>query len=210
MGISNPLLKKTVHYTAPAFLLMSVGRAQAGRFFDRGLYPDGRTRQLATGSMKEQVKSITAPTLVISGSHDPFGLEHGVDIAETIPGAELLVLQGMGIPCPPRCGQRSSKRSFVMLSSESPLVCLPHPRWTRLLHTVARMPGRSPAHSHRADRPTQKYNHHNEAAPANAQDPTPHSAVSGWGKNLLGTGQHSPCRSQCGATLGLRGEGRQA
>jgi pimeloyl-ACP methyl ester carboxylesterase len=81
-------------------------RARAGYVFDRGLYPDGRTRQLAanlaTGSLKEEMKTIAAPTLVIFGSHDPFGLEHGIDTADTIPGAELLIIQGMGHSIPPK------------------------------------------------------------------------------------------------------------
>jgi pimeloyl-ACP methyl ester carboxylesterase len=80
-------------------------REQAGRTFDRGLYPDGRTRQLAanlaTGSLKEEMKTIAAPTLVIFGSHDPFGLEHGIDTAHAMPGAELLVIEGMGHSMPP-------------------------------------------------------------------------------------------------------------
>jgi pimeloyl-ACP methyl ester carboxylesterase len=76
----------------------------AGLTYDRGLHPDGRTRQLAanlaTGSLKEKMKSITAPSLVIFGRNDPFGLEHGIDTAETIPGAELLIIDGMGHTMP--------------------------------------------------------------------------------------------------------------
>jgi pimeloyl-ACP methyl ester carboxylesterase len=80
-------------------------RAKAGRVFDRGLYPDGRARQLAaniaTRSLKEEMKTISAPTLIIFGQEDPFGLEHGKDAAETIPGAELLIVEGMGHSMPP-------------------------------------------------------------------------------------------------------------
>jgi pimeloyl-ACP methyl ester carboxylesterase len=75
-------------------------RRYAAQVFDRGLHPDGRTRQLAanlaTRSLKERMRTISAPTLVIFGSHDPFGVEHGVDTANTIPGAELLVIDRMG------------------------------------------------------------------------------------------------------------------
>lgn len=43
------------------------------------------------------LSSITAPTLVIHGSADPmFPLEHGRTLAEEIPGAALLVLDGAG------------------------------------------------------------------------------------------------------------------
>lgn len=75
-------------------------RERARRIFDRGLCPDGAARQLAaniaTGSLKDELRSIKVPTLVIHGSEDPFGIEHGIDTADTIPGAELLIIEGMG------------------------------------------------------------------------------------------------------------------
>ena len=41
--------------------------------------------------------SLAVPTLVVHGTADPmFPLEHGVALAEAIPGAELLVLEGAG------------------------------------------------------------------------------------------------------------------
>jgi len=49
------------------------------------------------GNIKPYIAAITAPTVVIHGSEDPFNLiEAGKDIATTIPGAELLILDGMG------------------------------------------------------------------------------------------------------------------
>ena len=49
------------------------------------------------GSSGEPLSSITAPTLVIHGTADPmFPLEHGEALAEEIPGARLLVLEGAG------------------------------------------------------------------------------------------------------------------
>jgi pimeloyl-ACP methyl ester carboxylesterase len=46
---------------------------------------------------REPVSSIAAPTLVIHGDADPmFPLEHGQALAEEIPGARLLVLEGAG------------------------------------------------------------------------------------------------------------------
>ncbi len=43
------------------------------------------------------LSSITAPTLVIHGTDDPmFPLEHGIALANEIPGARLLPLQGAG------------------------------------------------------------------------------------------------------------------
>ncbi len=69
--------------------------------YDRSYYPKGITRQLAAmavpGNIKPYIAAIIAPTVVIHGSEDPFNLiEAGKDIATTIPGAELLILDGMG------------------------------------------------------------------------------------------------------------------
>jgi pimeloyl-ACP methyl ester carboxylesterase len=50
---------------------------------------DGRTRKL--------LSSITAPTLVIHGTADPmFPLAHGEALADEIPDARLLTLEGAG------------------------------------------------------------------------------------------------------------------
>jgi pimeloyl-ACP methyl ester carboxylesterase len=46
---------------------------------------------------------IQAPTLVLHGTEDPlFALAHGEALAAEIPGARLLVLEGMGHEVPPR------------------------------------------------------------------------------------------------------------
>jgi pimeloyl-ACP methyl ester carboxylesterase len=77
-------------------------REHAGRRFDRGLTPAaGFARQLAaiiaSGSRKEALKSVTTPTLVIHGNADPLvPVECGIDTADSIPGAELLIIEGMG------------------------------------------------------------------------------------------------------------------
>ena len=45
----------------------------------------------------EPISSIAVPTLVIHGTADPmFPLEHGQALAEEIPGARLLTLEGAG------------------------------------------------------------------------------------------------------------------
>ena len=69
--------------------------------YDRSYYPEGVTRQLAAtavpGNLKPKLSAIQAPTLVIHGREDPFyPVEAGKDIATAIPGAELLILDGMG------------------------------------------------------------------------------------------------------------------
>jgi pimeloyl-ACP methyl ester carboxylesterase len=48
-------------------------------------------------SPEEPRPPITAPTLVIHGTADPlFGVEHGEALAEEIPGAKLMILEGAG------------------------------------------------------------------------------------------------------------------
>ena len=77
------------------------GREYRAKEYDRSYYPDGPIRQLAAmavpGNTKPKLSVIRAPTLVIHGKEDPFyPVEAGKDIASAIPGAELLVLDGMG------------------------------------------------------------------------------------------------------------------
>jgi pimeloyl-ACP methyl ester carboxylesterase len=72
---------------------------------DRSNYRPGYSRQLvailATGNRKQNLTSITAPTLVIHGSEDPLvSPDGGKDTAEAIPGAELLIIEGMGHSIP--------------------------------------------------------------------------------------------------------------
>lgn len=91
----------------PAFPLdEDLARERAGRSFDRGLSPDGTARQLAaimaSGSRKEALKSVQVPTLVIHGDADPLvPVEGGIDTANAIPGAELMIIEGMGHNLPP-------------------------------------------------------------------------------------------------------------
>ncbi|MFF0312880.1 alpha/beta fold hydrolase [Streptosporangium sp. NPDC004379] len=44
---------------------------------------------------------VQAPTLVIEGSHEPVKPGHGAVIAERIPGARLMIVEGMGHTLPP-------------------------------------------------------------------------------------------------------------
>jgi pimeloyl-ACP methyl ester carboxylesterase len=76
-------------------------RQWAQESYSRGLNPDGAARQfaavIATGSRKEALKSVTAPTLVIHGDVDPLvPVECGIDTANAIPGARLLIIKGLG------------------------------------------------------------------------------------------------------------------
>ena len=82
-------------------------RARAERVFARGLNPAGVGRQLrailASGNRKERLRAVKAPTLVIHGTVDPLVRpEGGKDTAASIPGAKLMMVDGMGhaIPIP--------------------------------------------------------------------------------------------------------------
>jgi len=77
----------------------------AARSFDRGFHPEGVARQLvailASGSRKGLLSSVRVPTLVIHGSADPLvPFAGGVDTAESIPGAKLVEIEGMGHDLP--------------------------------------------------------------------------------------------------------------
>jgi pimeloyl-ACP methyl ester carboxylesterase len=83
----------------------ALDRSRAERTFERGLNPTGVGRQfraiLASGSRKERLSQVKAPTLVIHGSVDPLVRpEGGKDTAASIPGARFLLIEGMGHALP--------------------------------------------------------------------------------------------------------------
>ena len=72
---------------------------------ERCYYPPGAGRQLAaiiaTGDLRPYSKKVTAPTLVVHGSIDPLArVEGSQDIARTIPGAKLEIIEGMAHDLP--------------------------------------------------------------------------------------------------------------
>ena len=77
-------------------------RADAERDIDRVPYePTGVARQMAAilvaPPRNDMLKSVAAPTLVIHGAEDPLvPVEAGQDTAASIPGAELIIVPGMG------------------------------------------------------------------------------------------------------------------
>ena len=79
---------------------------RAVRAFERGVNPPGYARQLAaiiaSGSRKERLSQLRTPTLVIHGDNDPLvRIECGADVADTVPGARMVTVKGMGhaLPC---------------------------------------------------------------------------------------------------------------
>jgi pimeloyl-ACP methyl ester carboxylesterase len=81
-------------------------RRVAAALYDRCFCPEGMARQLrallASGNRRPALAKLTLPTLVIHGDCDPLvPVEHGRDTAEAVPGAELLIIEGMGHELPP-------------------------------------------------------------------------------------------------------------
>ena len=75
------------------------------RAYDRSLCPQGTARQIAAimtqTNRKKALASVTVPTLVIHGTDDPVvPVEAGKDTAEAIPGARLMLIEGMGHDLP--------------------------------------------------------------------------------------------------------------
>ena len=81
-------------------------RERAAATYDRGHYPAGTARQLAailaSGSRTASLRELDVPTVVIHGSIDPLiGVSGGEATAAAVPGAELLIIDGMGHDMPP-------------------------------------------------------------------------------------------------------------
>ena len=77
----------------------------AGTAYDRAYDPTGVARQLlaihASGDRTEALAGLTVPTLVVHGDADPLvQVAGGHATAAAVPGAELLVIEGMGHDLP--------------------------------------------------------------------------------------------------------------
>lgn len=80
-------------------------RAKSGAAFDRAHHPSGVARQLqacvTAPDRTEALRRLTVLTLVIHGADDPLiGVSGGRATAAAVPGAELLVIDGMGHDLP--------------------------------------------------------------------------------------------------------------
>jgi pimeloyl-ACP methyl ester carboxylesterase len=81
-------------------------RRRGERCFDRGLHPAGAARQLAAVvtayDRTSFLRELSVPTTVIHGSADPLVQPSGGRAtADAIPGARLVMLEGMGHDLPP-------------------------------------------------------------------------------------------------------------
>ncbi len=73
--------------------------------YDRCFYPQGMVRQLVAILTQENrgpaLAKIAVPTLVIHGTDDPLvPVEGGKDTAQAVPGAQLMLIEGMGHDLP--------------------------------------------------------------------------------------------------------------
>jgi len=80
--------------------------ARAGRAYDRSYDPIGMARQalawVASGDRTERLRHLDVPTLVIHGLADRMcDVSGGRATADAIPGAELVLIEGMGHNLPP-------------------------------------------------------------------------------------------------------------
>jgi pimeloyl-ACP methyl ester carboxylesterase len=80
-------------------------RELATKTYDRAYYLQGAAYQfaatLARKNRKPKLGSVSVPTLVMHGADDPVVLvECGKNTAEAIPGAELMIIDGMGHDIP--------------------------------------------------------------------------------------------------------------
>ncbi len=86
-------------------------RARARASYDRGIHPDGTARQLlailASGDRTASLAELDLPTLVIHGTDDVLiDVSGGEATAAAIPGAELVLVDGMGHDLPRRLWPR--------------------------------------------------------------------------------------------------------
>ncbi len=91
---------------SPGFIDDERLAADAARIYDRSFDPGGRARQMnaimKSPSRQDALRSVTVPTLVMHGDKDRLvPIEAGRLTAELIPGAQFVVVEGMGHDYPP-------------------------------------------------------------------------------------------------------------
>lgn len=96
---------------SPEFADEARWAADAGRAFDRCFHPAGYTRQylatIASEPRAARLRHVTIPTLVMHGDKDTLiDQVGGRRTAELIPGAEFVLIEGMGHDYPPQLWRR--------------------------------------------------------------------------------------------------------
>lgn len=91
---------------SPGLVSEAAAADKAGRAWDRSTYTRGTGHQLlaigASGDRTPRLRQLDVPTLVVHGDVDPLvTLSGGRATAAAIPGAELLVIEGMAHDVPP-------------------------------------------------------------------------------------------------------------
>lgn len=92
--------------SAPELIDVAWRRAKYERIYDHGIHPRGSGRQLmaiaASGDRTARLHEVSVPTLVVHGDADSLiDVSGGRATAAAIPGAELMVVPGMGHELPP-------------------------------------------------------------------------------------------------------------
>lgn len=82
-------------------------RRLAERMFERGYHPDGTARHVAAIAVArdrtDELRRLEMPVVVIHGTEDPLiTVSGGEATAAAIPGAELVLIEGMGHDLPPQ------------------------------------------------------------------------------------------------------------
>lgn len=93
---------------------------RAGRAYDRSHDPVGSARQaiaaIASGDRTQRLRDLQVPTLVIHGLADRMcDVSGGQSTAEAIPGAELLLVEGMGHDLPRKLWPRLTTRVAALV-----------------------------------------------------------------------------------------------
>ena len=77
-----------------------------GKAYDRSYYPQGTGRRqlvavMTQSNRKAALRDLKMPTLIIHGDSDPLvSVEAAKDAADAVPGAELIIMEGMGHDLP--------------------------------------------------------------------------------------------------------------
>ena len=98
-------------WASPSWFDEAETRAYYEEMYDRARSPTGSLRQfdamVASGSRDEALRTLSIPTLVIHGTLDPLiAPDGGTRMADLVPGAELLMIEGMGHDLPVEAWQQ--------------------------------------------------------------------------------------------------------